>query len=146
MVKLQTPTGMARRNQFPFTLYQQAFSVPEQTEQAILTILQDATFREALWIASPTLAQEAETLLSHTGDFSEKRRNGILKGVARYLIRATTRPTPFGAFAAVSPVTFTFDELEETHLFQTCKKVRWDYVQNKNLSLDARSFLLVNPT
>lgn len=146
MVKMQMPTGMARRNHFPFTLYQQAFAVPEQTEQAILTILQDAAFREALWIASPTLAQEAEVLLAHTGDFSEKRRKRILIGVARYLIRATTRPTPFGAFATVSPVTYTSDETDEAGSFHTYKEVRWDYEQIKKLSLNAKSFLLVNPT
>jgi thiopeptide-type bacteriocin biosynthesis protein len=65
----------------------------------------DAGVAEALRHASPALAAEVETLLAadrpHPRDV---RRAGL--SVARYLLRALHRPTPFGLFAGVAAATF----------------------------------------
>ncbi|MGW5746356.1 lantibiotic dehydratase [Amycolatopsis sp. NPDC003861] len=61
----------------------------------------DPRFREALWIASPSLASDADTLFRAGGTLPPKRRRAVVRALTRYLIRATCRPTPFGAFAGV---------------------------------------------
>ncbi|MET8999269.1 lantibiotic dehydratase [Amycolatopsis sp. NPDC004169] len=71
----------------------------------------DSRFREALWIASPSLAADADTLFRTGGTLPPKRRRTVVRALTRYLIRATSRPTPFGAFAGVG-LTGWGDELD----------------------------------
>lgn len=59
--------------------------------------LSDPEVVRALAIGSPTLLADA---LRNGQDHKEASRTD--KGLARYLIRMSTRPTPYGAFAAVS--------------------------------------------
>ena len=71
-------------------------------EAGLAAVLRDPVFEEALWVASPSLAAEAEALLADSAGGASKRRRASLHALARYVIRATTRATPFGAFAGVA--------------------------------------------
>src|ERR1700745_388903 len=61
----------------------------------------DPRFRTALAVATPSLSAALDR--SATSDQERARLRGKL---LRYMIRATTRPTPFGLFAGVGLVTW----------------------------------------
>jgi class I lanthipeptide synthase len=56
-------------------------------------------FREALWIASPSLSAQCESWSACDEADVEQR---TLVSLLKYFVRATTRPTPFGLFATCS--------------------------------------------
>lgn len=59
---------------------------------------------ERIRYASPTLAQQVDGII--TGQVVEKKRiSRATMAAARYLLRATGRPTPFGLFAGVATAT-----------------------------------------
>jgi lantibiotic biosynthesis protein len=59
---------------------------------------------DAIRQASPTLAHSADAIRAgHTATAKQIRRATV--ATSRYLLRATGRPTPFGLFAGVTPVT-----------------------------------------
>ena len=60
---------------------------------------------EAIEVASPVLAREAgKVLAGHVPEPRQMRR--IVMSVARYVLRAADRATPFGLFAGVTPAAF----------------------------------------
>ncbi|WP_404949629.1 lantibiotic dehydratase [Streptomyces sp. ARC14] len=69
----------------------------------IRSIRHDPGIAQALRHASPSLVAEAEAL-DDASSAREVRRVGL--SVARYLLRALHRPTPFGLFAGVATATF----------------------------------------
>ncbi|GGX50740.1 hypothetical protein GCM10010341_85450 [Streptomyces noursei] len=83
-------------------------------EQAVVTanrlawiraLWQDSNVAEALHHASPVLAEQVEALRANTHPTGrEVRRVGL--SIARYLLRAGHRSTPFGLFAGVTTATF----------------------------------------
>ncbi len=71
----------------------------------IRSIRHDPGIAQALRHASPVLAADVEALESaNSPSTREVRRIGV--SVARYLLRALHRPTPFGLFAGVTTATF----------------------------------------
>ncbi|GGM68212.1 hypothetical protein GCM10012275_43430 [Longimycelium tulufanense] len=59
-------------------------------------------FTEAIEQASPSLASRVEAILDGSGTDSKQIRRATI-AVLRYLLRAVSRPTPFGLFAGVAP-------------------------------------------
>jgi len=90
--------AMVRIPLLPVEVYLKALSAPGGLASHLLEILRDPVFLEALWLASPSLAREAE----RWRDGERSPSTPLLLGLLRYLIRATTRPTPFGLFAGVA--------------------------------------------
>ncbi|MDT0445710.1 lantibiotic dehydratase [Streptomyces johnsoniae] len=64
----------------------------------------DPQTAEAVRLASPTLAHRIDTARAG-GELSARQLRRVTLSTARYLLRATGRPTPFGLFAGVAPVT-----------------------------------------
>lgn len=61
----------------------------------------DPEFRRAVEVASPVLSQQVQTALSgHHRDARRVRR--LVRSLASYVLRWTTRATPFGLFAGVA--------------------------------------------
>ncbi|MYS59762.1 lantibiotic dehydratase [Streptomyces sp. SID5468] len=74
----------------------------------IRSVWRDPSVAEALRHASPALADEAEALRTAVDPApGDVRRVGL--SVARYLLRALHRPTPFGLFAGVAAAAFGDD-------------------------------------
>lgn len=92
---------MARVALFPIEMLQSFLKDKRSDVQKLQSLAKHQPFLEALTIASPTLAEE---LLAVNETFSERRLNSLLMGVTRYLVRATTRCTPFGTFSGVCAV------------------------------------------
>jgi lantibiotic biosynthesis protein len=82
--------------------YRSTFAEPHATPESLFRLLTDPTFVEMLAVASPVLASRIDAFHRNPSSFSSKRINDLLRSVARYLIRATTRATPFGAFAGIA--------------------------------------------
>lgn len=82
--------------------YRAAFALPDSTRERLREVMVNPTFLEMLGIASPALLERIEAFQRDPQQFSSKRSDDLLGAVARYLIRASTRPTPFGAFAGVA--------------------------------------------
>ncbi|MGW9213171.1 lantibiotic dehydratase [Embleya sp. NPDC055664] len=55
--------------------------------------------------AGPTLARRVEALIAGTDDGDPKRVRRATAAVVRYVLRSAGRPTPFGLFAGVAPLT-----------------------------------------
>jgi thiopeptide-type bacteriocin biosynthesis protein len=60
-------------------------------------------------------------------ELTPKRRRAVLQGLARYAIRATTRPTPFGAFAGVGQARLQETGLRSLTQGHAQKRARLDY-------------------
>lgn len=93
-------TVMARVALFPADLHRLIRT--DDPEQGLRAILADPVFVEALWVASPSLAADAELLAGKPDELSAKRRRATIAALTRYVIRASSRATPFGAFAGVA--------------------------------------------
>jgi hypothetical protein len=59
----------------------------------------------AIEVASPSLARRVQEVC-HGRNLSVRQVRRVVLSVVRYLIRATSRPTPFGLFAGVAPARF----------------------------------------
>lgn len=94
---------MFRTSFFSLNKYAQYFvnkqynSIGEATE-VMKSVVEDPHFREALAVASFSLYESIPLLWSE----DNKRRENTLRGLIRYLIRMTSRTTPFGLFSGVS--------------------------------------------
>ncbi|WP_346012542.1 lantibiotic dehydratase family protein [Streptomyces sp. SID3343] len=65
----------------------------------------DDAFRQAVSGASPDLARQVQAIIRGRSTEVRRARRAAL-ATARYAIRYTQRPTPFGLFAGVAPVEF----------------------------------------
>jgi hypothetical protein len=78
---------------------------PAIDEATIWCSLEEARFREALYLASPALLLECDKW--QAGELTEPRRVEKLLGtLTRYYLRATSRCTPFGLFAGCGVATW----------------------------------------
>lgn len=68
----------------------------QKWEAALLDLYQTEPFRQAIYLASPSLAVAADT---YDKQAPEKSRRKVLFSLYKYLIRISTRATPFGLFA-----------------------------------------------
>ncbi|MGE6537963.1 lantibiotic dehydratase [Bacillus luti] len=75
--------------------------------------------KEAIAIASPSLL---ESLKHIHGDLSNRKTQQVISSVLRYMLRMTTRPTPFGAFSGVASGEFKEKSLLEMSHFEQFKK------------------------
>ena len=83
---------------------------PHRSDASSITDWLQATWRkvglaEAVWSASPEFATRAEAILA-TGDAASDRGWRMALALARYLVRAQRRATPFGLFSGVATLRF----------------------------------------
>lgn len=67
--------------------------------QQLIQLSNNPIIREAIEASSPSLLEALPSL--NNFQYSRKQRQ-VLKGFVRYLLRMTTRPTPFGLFSGVT--------------------------------------------
>lgn len=104
------PSGsfMIRTPMLPFENFFQ-LSARQNLDQILLAYLENPLITEAISIASPNLIKALE---KHLTSNSERKKEQALMSLLKYLLRMSTRATPFGLFACVGK-----GELgEQTHL------------------------------
>ena len=72
------------------------------TWEKIQTIFQKTLFREALFVASPSLFQLLENYIKTPNSFSQENLEALKTALYKYYARFSNRCTPFGLFALVS--------------------------------------------
>lgn len=84
-------------------------NVDEASDDELVAYLRaaasDPVLREAVGVSTPTLAQLLDQVVADVPLRSARLRNAALS-VARYVIRAGNRSTPFGVLAGVAPLCF----------------------------------------
>jgi lantibiotic biosynthesis protein len=80
---------------------------PEVCRAWLAEVWSHEYFAEAVRLASPVLAARCDALQSGCEVKPKEIRNVVLS-IARYLLRASSRATPFGLFAGIAPVRFGF--------------------------------------
>jgi hypothetical protein len=86
---------------FPLLPIEEFFRLAEKRcdAEALLSYYQaNASFREAIAVASPSLDQAIRNMKSKKG----KEREQVGSSLLKYLLRMSTRSTPFGLFSAVA--------------------------------------------
>ncbi|PST83895.1 hypothetical protein C7T94_03880 [Pedobacter yulinensis] len=83
------------------TLFNIYDRLKSESHEIVLNDILDETFLEAIYLASPVLHTEI-TKLKTTLPVKEKETRKIYESILKYLIRASTRCTPFGLFAGTS--------------------------------------------
>ncbi len=73
----------------------------EALRNGLVDWLQDPHNREALFLASAEFESQVDRRLEHP---RSRRQRGAQRSLLGYLVRSTSRPTPFGLFAASSTV------------------------------------------
>ncbi|MFE7190395.1 lantibiotic dehydratase [Kitasatospora sp. NPDC057541] len=74
-------------------------------KQWLRTVWADERLAQALELASPALAERVAQLIAAPDPGAREVRRAV-RSTARYLVRATRRPTPFGYFAGVQAASF----------------------------------------
>ena len=95
---------MLRAPLLPFNLYEELFSSfniiekPSDLLRGLEEYGANDLFREAISVASPSLIQS----IDHYENKNEDKKGQLLKSLLRYLIRISSRSTPYGLFAGVA--------------------------------------------
>lgn len=96
-------------------------------------LLNDDRFQEAVYIASPVLYEELKKYLRNELN-NEKEKNHLLSTLTKYMIRMSTRCTPFGIFAGCSVGELTNEESSLIIGSSITKCARLDMIFLCNLS------------
>ncbi|MBM7717655.1 hypothetical protein JOC94_004686 [Bacillus thermophilus] len=90
---------MLRTPLIPFRVYSELSSLEgEQAEAHLFNIMKNGDIKEAIYVSSPSLYHS----LIKLEKFSDSpKKNQLVKSALKYLIRMSTRPTPFGLCSGV---------------------------------------------
>src|SRR5882757_6412637 len=77
-----------------------------KAEDYLRTIARDPIVREAVAVSSPSLGRDLSTLAAGGAEESRVASRRAVLATTSYLLRMTTRGTPFGLLAGVAPVRF----------------------------------------
>ncbi len=97
---------------FSLKFYNQLIRKKEFSLDDLKKYWKEPAFKEGLFLASPELYSEIEKTLK--GSYNQKKIKSICQTVFKYLIRASTRCTPFGLFSQVSLKTIDNSNEETT--------------------------------
>ncbi len=114
---LPTSRVVLRMPLMPCNILNSALFSDEEFER----IITDRTFRNAVFLSSPALAQELDRFLS--GEMKKDSKVERLRaGLSKYVERMSTRCTPFGYFASCSTV-----ELADNHKLMVSNNIKENY-------------------
>lgn len=90
---------MLRSPLMPFQVYSEMSSLEgEQAEKQLFQLMKNREIREAIYVSSPSLYH---TLVKLEKFSDSPKKNQLIKSALKYLIRMSTRPTPFGLCSGV---------------------------------------------
>ena len=114
---LPTSRGVLRMPLMPCNVLNNVLFSDEEFERMI----SDRSFRNAVFLSSPALAQELDRFLS--GEMKKESKIERLRaGLTKYVERMSTRCTPFGYFASCSTV-----ELADKHKLMVSDNIKENY-------------------
>lgn len=114
---LPTSRGVLRMPLMPCNVLNNVLFSDEEFERMI----SDRSFRNAVFLSSPALAQELDRFLS--GNMKKESKIERLRaGLTKYVERMSTRCTPFGYFASCSTV-----ELADKHKLMVSDNIKENY-------------------
>lgn len=90
---------MVRTPILPIQIFDQLTTPAEQVNQTLLKFSQNNAIREAIAVASLSLADSLSQL---TRDDHPRKKEQVRRSFLHYLVRMSTRPTPFGLFSGVA--------------------------------------------
>jgi len=99
-------TFILRSPLFPFTFIESILANKGIPEEEVKKISENPAVQEAIFLASPDLFNQMQEWFKGELD-DPKKRERLVYGILRYLVRMSTRPTPFGLFAGFSTGTWT---------------------------------------
>lgn len=94
-----------RTPSYPINFYLELTDAENIESNTIIEILKDEKIREAIFLASPDFYDEI-CKWTASADHHTKKANKIKLSILKYLIRMSTRCTPFGLFSASGSGTF----------------------------------------
>jgi hypothetical protein len=99
----------------------------ETTIEQLYTHLNKPEFLEAVFLASPSLYSRIIELLNTNYTVDKKSVNKLYKAIIKYIIRMSSRPTPFGLFSGICMGEITDRTLLITNNpVHDCRKTRLD--------------------
>ncbi|KFF06348.1 lantibiotic dehydratase family protein [Flavobacterium reichenbachii] len=96
---------VVRTPSYPINFYTKLTEATTIEREVIVEILKDKNICEALYLASPDFYNEVVKWII-TDDYNPKKNDKLKLSVLKYLIRMSTRSTPFGLFSACGSGTF----------------------------------------
>lgn len=114
---LPSSRGVLRLPLMPCNVLNNVLFSDEEFERMI----SDRTFRNAVFLSSPALAQELDRFLSGNMK-NESKIERLRAGLTKYVERMSTRCTPFGYFASCSTV-----ELADKHKLMVSDNIKVSY-------------------
>lgn len=90
---------MVRTPVLSIDTYNRLTAFPEQSAQSLLDLSQNSLIREAIAVASLSLADSLSQLHN---EHPPRKKEQVRRSLFHYLIRMSTRPTPFGLFSGVA--------------------------------------------
>ncbi len=101
MIKQSTnhfDTFVLRAPLLSLNFYNDLTNIASDNRNLILSYFEESPINAAIKTASPSLYQQLSKLINGKA-VSEKEENRLIIALAKYLMRMSTRPTPFGALA-----------------------------------------------
>ncbi|MFT5884880.1 MAG: thiopeptide-type bacteriocin biosynthesis protein [Arcticibacterium sp.] len=102
---------------------------PEINAEVVKETLKDPAFLEALYLASPNLYSSALILEK----LKEKHQKKVIFALAKYILRGSTRSTPFGLFSETGILKWGTDTDVKKEQLST-RKIRIAYASLQNLA------------
>ena len=100
------PSYILRTPIYPFNHFAGKFGNDTLTRENIKELFANPVFAESIFMASPPLYYEVEKWI--TGKLTHKKaEDRLVFSIVKYLLRMTTRPTPFGLFAGCNVGSFS---------------------------------------
>lgn len=132
-----------RTPSYPITFYIKLTDTATVERENVIEVLKDKNICEALFLASPDFYKEVLKWIK-TDDYNTKKVNKIKLSILKYLIRMSTRSTPFGLFSACGFGTFgnqTNINIDRERSFY--RKTRFDmqFLANLGNELQANSLV-----
>ncbi|KQM32211.1 lantibiotic dehydratase [Chryseobacterium sp. Leaf201] len=130
---------MVRNPLFSYQILFNDENTTKNLDELIRDYFEDEKFLEAIFWSSKQLYSTILKLKNE--NLSEKKRDRILLTLKKYLIRASTRPTPYGTFAGTAIQNISENDTQES--FSNKKKLRLDVniIRNIIRSIENNKFL-----
>lgn len=115
---------IVRKPLYSYKEFQNLYSEKHVDNEKIYNFLKSEIFKEAIYIASPSLHQQLINWETNGFPYSQKQHQKLKNTFLKYINRMSTRSTPFGLFSGVALGYFNDQKNVLPKEFSDWKKVR----------------------